>query len=78
MSAHSEPSLCGVNLIPWVGLYGGVSQLVLMSYLSITWSGKEISLGDIINISRKREDTRGLLATTMGTEIQPVSRKVKA
>lgn len=41
MSAHSEPSLCGVNLIPWVGLYGGVSQLVLMSYLSITWSGRE-------------------------------------
>lgn len=47
-------------------------------YLSIPWSGKEISPGDIIIFAKKGEDTRGLLATTMGTEIQPVSRKVKA
>lgn len=73
MSAHSEPSLCGVNVIPWVGLYGGVSQPVFMSYLSITWSGKEISPGDIIIFAKKGEDTRGLPATTMDGDRNPAS-----
>lgn len=79
MSAQSEPSLCRVNLIPRIGLYGGATQPVLTSYLSIIWSGRETSLGGHHYLCKEGRGYKTFASYHHGDrKIQPVSRKVKA